>query len=137
MTIQHIPTFAFMSLAISAAVSQCVARNSDVQLDRPRRDQCIVEVVINRPEKINLNWFTDLRREAHASNIPLAAFRIRKPASIYLQFQSDCDRRQDLSRELMLGYVEKHSLKVNFEVSEKIVSPSTTTIDVAGPYWRE
>lgn len=93
---------------------------SEVSADR--RDVTNSMAVVNRTERVD----------------SLAGLQFgRDQSELYLIFKNDCERKEKLALE-QIAYWRKADLELpRFDRIEDPIVPSTKTIDIGGPYWRD
>lgn len=129
MTIRVIVTLGFILLATSPARCKGATTN-----ELPLRSQCISKVVVESPAKSGqLAGFMEL---SIANGIPLAGYAQHDGKVIYFQFGRSCQKKNSYASSLMDAYEKKHG-SVKYRVVEETVTPSTNTIELSGPYWRD
>lgn len=110
--------------------------------EKPTRSECIVGFDLDwslvKTNKHNVrnsmfNWPSGNERIVH-----LTAMAISSDGShLYFQFSGNCERKKELSATL-IGYWRSEGLNLpRFKRIAGTIIPSTKTIDVRGPYWRD
>jgi len=130
--------FAGLFLSVVAAAIAIVGYTDS----RPTRSDCIVgfrldwsQVKADRHEVRNSLHlgFEGAQRIGTSAAIAISLIG----AHVYLQFPRDCDKKEELAAEVIAFWRSKGLDLPRFERIEEPIVPSTKTIEVWGPSWRD
>jgi hypothetical protein len=100
----------------------------------PLRSECIVRAEISSvdPQRIEDSTLARIMPSASAARIPLAAYTVHGK-TLYFQYQRNCGQRIDFTNALLSAA----NIHLAAPLSTQPVAPSTKTIAVTGPAWRD
>ena len=110
--------------------------------EKPTRSECIVgfnldwsQVKSDRHDVRNSfrDWPSGSRRIVNLTAMSISLDGSR----IYFQFRNDCYKRDEMAATLIGYWQSKACISQGSERIERTITPSTRTIDVRGPSWRD
>ena len=109
---------------------------------KPTRIECIVGFIMDwskvksdKNDVINstVHWPPQSRRIVRITGLSFNS----DGSKLYFQFADDCDKKEEMAAAL-IGYWRSEGLDLpSFKRIEGTITPSTDTIDMRGPSWRD
>jgi len=124
-----------LSLALFASVSA-------VADERPTRSECIIGYALDwtgvKTDRYDVIEDMSYWMLKHGRPGQLAGTSVGSDASrLYLQYRSSCEKKQQMATKL-IGFWRSQNLELPaFERLPDPIAPSTDTIDLKGPDWRD
>lgn len=134
---QRVTSMKYFIVLLFIVLSSC----SDAQSKLPSRSECIVKVSFSNEkksiEKIYPNLFEDVRRLS-GNNLKIKSPSLVVSADnrnvLYLQYKEKCSEKFDFTSQILNKTVVALP---EYKISKEKVSPSPSTIDVQGVYWKD